>query len=81
METVGERVRAVRLARKLSQEALARTAGLSTYEITKLERGEIRQILPETARKLASPLGVSAAWLLFGDDGAHVPSSGQEQQD
>ena len=36
---LGERVRAVRKARDLSQEALAREAGVSLNLVNKLERG------------------------------------------
>jgi transcriptional regulator with XRE-family HTH domain len=61
METIGQRVRAVRLEKKLSQAKLGKAVGVSQQAIGQLETGDTR----ETAliAKIAKELGVSAYWL------------------
>jgi transcriptional regulator with XRE-family HTH domain len=81
MDSIGTRLQAARRARGLTQEALARQAGVSLHTVVKLESGRIRQPLPETARKLAAALGVDPAWLLFGEGTLHEPSSERAQKD
>jgi transcriptional regulator with XRE-family HTH domain len=62
---LGQRLRAHRLARGLSQEALAERAEVGASGIVQMERGE-RQPRPRTLRKLAEALGVGAEDLLPG---------------
>jgi transcriptional regulator with XRE-family HTH domain len=59
----GERVRLLRQARGLSQEALALAAGLDRTYIGGVERGE-RNISLLNIQKIAQALGVSLADLL-----------------
>jgi len=59
----GERVRVLRQARGLSQEALALVAGLDRTYIGGVERGE-RNISLLNIQKIAQALGVSSADLL-----------------
>lgn len=59
----GERVRVLRQARGLSQEALALTAGLDRTYIGGVERGE-RNISLLNIQKIAQALDVSPADLL-----------------
>lgn len=59
----GERVRVLRQARGLSQEALALAAGLDRTYIGGVERGE-RNISLLNIQKIAQALGVSPADLL-----------------
>jgi len=60
---VGERIRALRTARKLTQEQLAYRAGVSVGTIARIERGATRPTL-ETLERLARALDVSVADLL-----------------
>jgi transcriptional regulator with XRE-family HTH domain len=53
-----ERIKALREAAGLSQEALARTAGISTSAVTKLEQAG-KEPSWDTAKKLAYALGVT----------------------
>jgi transcriptional regulator with XRE-family HTH domain len=55
---LGERVRAVRKARDLSQEALAREAGVSLNLVNKLERGVVTDPHYSTLSGIARALGV-----------------------
>ena len=68
METLGQRLEAVRRQRVLTQAELAQAAGVALITVTRLENdagsGNPR---PDTVRRLAGALGVDPAWLLFGD--------------
>ena len=56
----GERLRRLRVAAGLSQEALAERAGLSAQAIGALETGKRRRPYPHTVAALADALGLSA---------------------
>jgi transcriptional regulator with XRE-family HTH domain len=60
---LGERLRAERAARGLSQEALADTLGVHRTYIGGLERGE-RNVTLQTVERLAERLGVDPMALL-----------------
>jgi transcriptional regulator with XRE-family HTH domain len=62
--SLGERLRAVRKARDLSQEALAREAGVSLNLVNKLERGVVTDPHYSTLSGIAGALGVSLAELI-----------------
>src|SRR5215208_555685 len=55
----GARLRQLREAAGLTQEELARRAGLTRNAISALERGERRRPYPHTVRTLADALGLS----------------------
>jgi transcriptional regulator with XRE-family HTH domain len=57
------RLRAVRVARALSQAELAERAGVSRVAITRLERGDVDARFA-TIRKLAEALGVEPSDLM-----------------
>ena len=63
LQRFGNRVRALRLKRGLSQEKLAELAGLHRTYIGSIERGE-QNISLRNIEKLAQALNVSAASLL-----------------
>ena len=64
-EKVSRNLRAARLAKKLTQQALAAEAGLSTSFISMLERGRRSPPL-DTLEALAGALGVRPTALLEG---------------
>ena len=57
--TFGTRLRQLRVAAGLTQDALAERAGLSLNAISALERGERRHPYPRTVQVLADALGIS----------------------
>lgn len=61
--TLGDRLRAARLARGLTHEELARAAGLATNHVQTLQSGR-RQPNVDTLAALCRALGVSADELL-----------------
>lgn len=60
--TLGKRIQRLRSATKLSQEGLARRAGVSRMTLVRLERGEISPRY-ETLESLSKALGVEIAEL------------------
>lgn len=64
----GRRVRQLRLARGLSQEALAELAGLHRTYVSSLERGQ-RNVGLDNIHALADALGVTPASLFAADAG------------
>lgn len=61
---LGERVRRVRRSRDLTQEELAKQAGMSPVTISRLEKGHYTELYASTVRELARYLRVSADYLL-----------------
>lgn len=66
-QTVGDRVKAARMRRALSQEQLGRETGVSEATINRIERGLNAQPRFVTIHKLAGALGVDPGWLLTGE--------------
>jgi transcriptional regulator with XRE-family HTH domain len=62
---VGEMVRHYRSEAGMTQEILARKAGVSPTTVVRLESGEIRQPRPATLRKIAAALGIEASLLAW----------------
>jgi transcriptional regulator with XRE-family HTH domain len=67
METIGERLRGVRKAQKVTQIELASRTGIAHSTLVRIERGQAKPKL-ETVRKLAETLEVDPGWLTFGDE-------------
>jgi transcriptional regulator with XRE-family HTH domain len=65
---VGDRVRVRRRVLGLSQEAIAREAGLSLNQVSRLERGEILDPHLSSLVGIAKALGVSLPALLSEDE-------------
>lgn len=67
-ETIGARIKRVRIRRNLTQHELAALAGISRIHLARMEtdaRGTNQPRVP-TIRKLAGALGVDAEWLRTG---------------
>ncbi len=67
MDTVGGRLRAARLRRALTQDALAQQTEVEKATISRIENN-LATPRPSTARKLAVALGVEPGWLLVGEE-------------
>jgi transcriptional regulator with XRE-family HTH domain len=67
METIGNRLRSVRKAQKVTQMELASRTGIAQSTLVRIERGQARPKL-ETVWKLAEALDVDPKWLTFGDE-------------
>lgn len=63
----GERIRALRRERMISQLELSKTTGIGQATLSVLERG-VRQARPRTVRKLAEALGVEPTELIKSDN-------------
>jgi len=63
LEQVGERIRSLRNARALSQQALAEKAGISYKYLGEVERGQVN-VSVEVLVKIASAMGVAPGMLL-----------------
>ena len=63
--TLGQRLRFSRQEKHWTQEQLARQAGTNQAVIQKIENG--KSLRPRKIDDIASVLGVSPAWLMFGD--------------
>lgn len=67
LEHIGDRVRALRKRKALTQAELAEAAGVSTDTIVKLENAR-HEPRPPTVRKLADALGVEVEVLTTGEE-------------
>ncbi len=63
-----DRLEAARRRKVLTQEELAKLAGVSPVTVHRLETGVNESPRPATIRNLAKALDVEAGWLLFGDE-------------
>lgn len=61
--TIGERIKKLRLELGLSQQELARKAGVRRPTISELESGKQQGLNVDTARRLARALGVGIDYL------------------
>ena len=63
-QTIGAQVRAWRATRGLTQDELAQAASVPQGNISRLERGDVRDVLVSTLLDLAKALEVDAMTLL-----------------
>lgn len=63
-QIIGAQVRALRAARGLTQDELAQAASVPQGNISRLERGDVRDVLVSTLLDLAKALHVDAMTLL-----------------
>ena len=68
METVGERVKALRKIKNISGRELSRMAGVSSGTISQLETGYIKEPSCKLLSKLAKALNTTIDYLYIGDD-------------
>lgn len=61
---IGSNVRDARQRAGLSQEGLARRIDVSTFTVSRLERGATRTVTVDLLARVAGELGVSVATLL-----------------
>jgi transcriptional regulator with XRE-family HTH domain len=71
---IGERLKALRAAAGMSQQALAVAAGLSTSIVSQIEQGQKEDPRISTIQALAQALGVSVDELL---KSSHPPAAGE----
>ena len=64
LKNLGERIRGIRKASRLSQAQLAEKAGLHTTYVSDVERGEARKVSAEVLYAIAQALGVRLADLV-----------------
>lgn len=65
LEAIGQRIRAARLSKGMTKEALAEAAETSTQFLSQVEKGEQSMTMIKFKR-LATALGVSSDYLLYG---------------
>ena len=76
MVKLGQRIRAIREERGLTQQAVARSAGIATDMISRLENGHYTSPGLRTLLRVAEGMGVSLGALL--PDASGVPSTAPE---
>jgi len=76
MVKLGQHIRAVREERGLTQQAVARSAGIATDMVSRLENGHYTSPGLRTLLRIAEGMGVSLALLL--PDAPSAPSSAPE---
>ena len=68
MGEFGDRIKELRLARGLTQEELGELTGLQKSAIAKYENGKTENMKRAVIMKMAKALGVSPAYLAFGEE-------------
>jgi transcriptional regulator with XRE-family HTH domain len=79
-KSVGERIRSLRVDRKLSQEALAKLLGIKQGSLTQLETGKSKAPSSKTLTKLARVFEVDPEWLMTGKGPQQVVSALSEKE-
>lgn len=64
---VGQRLRDIRERRKLTQEQLARDAGVTQPSISELETGETKEISGPVLISISRALKINPIWLMTGE--------------
>lgn len=70
----GDRLRELRQLRQISADRIAKAAGLTTYHIFRLERGERPHTWGITVAKLARVLETTSDYLLGLTDNPDIPN-------
>lgn len=80
METMGDRIRTFREARKLTQDALGKAVGVTKIAVSQWEGGSTKNIKLETFLALLRALKTDYEYLVYGADrepGSPVRRSGR----
>lgn len=75
-ESIGDRIKRLRLIKGMTQQEIADIAGVSRAAVTQWESGVAKGLRPENLLPVAKVLGVSVEYLVTGDDktpGAELP--------
>lgn len=72
LESIGPRLRRVRRAQDITQDALAERTGVAVSTIVRIEKGQVTPQI-ETVFKIAEALGIDPKALAFGDDQEEGP--------
>jgi transcriptional regulator with XRE-family HTH domain len=80
METVGNRIRKLRKARKLTQPQLAKAVGITQASVTDLETGRSKSPASSTLTRLARFFEVDPEWLMTGKGPQHAVSILTDQE-
>jgi transcriptional regulator with XRE-family HTH domain len=75
METMGDRIRTLREARKLTQEQLAKAVGVTKSAVSQWEGGSTKNIKLETFLSLLGVLRTDHEYLVYGAERAPGPRS------
>jgi transcriptional regulator with XRE-family HTH domain len=66
MQTVGNRVKSLRISKRLNQQQLADRIGTTQSAIAKIERGQTKKMEGETLEALARELSSTPSYILYG---------------
>lgn len=77
METMGERIKTLRLSRKLSQDQLGDIVGVTGASISQWELGTTKNIKPENFLRFCAHFQVDPYWVVFGSEGDPKRDPGQ----
>ncbi len=80
-DTLGGRIREVRLRKDIAQADLATAIGLRQLAISQLENGHVTDPKISTILALAKALGVSVSWLVLGDADLGAERGGAERSE
>jgi transcriptional regulator with XRE-family HTH domain len=69
METMGDRIRALRESQRLSQEAVGKIIGISGASISQWENGTTTGIKPDNFLRFCAYFSADPYWVAFGADG------------
>lgn len=65
-QTLGNRIKELKIVYSLDREQFSCCCGLSYLTIFNLEKGKINRPQSHTVKKIANTFGTSAEWLLYG---------------
>lgn len=68
MDTMGDRIRQLRAARNLTQEQLAKLAGVTKSAVSQWENGSTKDLKLKTFLLVLEALGTDANYLIWGSD-------------
>ncbi len=77
METMGERIRQLRIARGLTQEQLAKRSGVTKSAVSQWEDGSTKNLKLQTFLLVLDALGTDANFLIYGENRGTASASGR----